>query len=29
MGEGGVSLLTRWESFYVITGSAAAALTGL
>jgi hypothetical protein len=29
MGEGGVSLLAGWESFYVITGSAAAALTGL
>jgi hypothetical protein len=29
MGAGGVSLLVRWESFYVITGSAAAALTGL
>jgi hypothetical protein len=28
MGEG-VSFLARWESFYVITGSAAAALTGL
>ena len=27
MGEG--ELLTRWESFYVITGSAAAVLTGL
>ena len=29
MGEGGVSLLAGWESFYVIIGSAAAALTGL
>src|SRR5215510_10760869 len=29
MGEGGVSLLVRWANFYVITGSAAAALTGL
>ena len=29
MGEGGMAMLTRWESFYVITGSAAAALTGL
>jgi hypothetical protein len=28
MGEG-ASLLTGWESFYVITGTAAAALTGL
>jgi hypothetical protein len=29
MEEGGVSLLVRWANFYVITGSAAAALTGL
>jgi hypothetical protein len=29
MGAGGASLFTGWESFYVITGSAAAALTGL
>jgi len=29
MEEGAVSLLTRWESFYVITGTAAATLTGL
>ena len=29
MGEAGVAVLARWESFYVITGSAAAALTGL
>jgi hypothetical protein len=29
MGETGVSLLAGWESFYVITGAAAAALTGL
>jgi hypothetical protein len=29
MGEGGVSLLAGWESFYVIIGTAAAALTGL
>src|SRR5215216_4192349 len=29
MGEGGLALLTRWESFYVITGAAAATLTGL
>src|SRR5690349_6511075 len=29
MEEGGVSLLRQWESFYVIAGSAAAALTGL
>jgi hypothetical protein len=29
MGEGGVSLLAGWESFYVITGTAVAALTGL
>ena len=29
MGEGGVSLLAGWESFYVITGTAAATLTGL
>src|SRR4051812_43371107 len=28
MGEG-VSLLTRWANFYVITGTAAATLTGL
>jgi hypothetical protein len=29
MGEDGVALLVHWESFYVITGSAAAVLTGL
>jgi hypothetical protein len=29
MGEGGISILTHWANFYVITGSAAAALTGL
>jgi hypothetical protein len=29
MGEGGISLLAGWESFYVITGTAAATLTGL
>jgi len=29
MGEGDASLLVRWANFYVITGSAAAALTGL
>lgn len=29
MGAGGASLLTSWESFYVITGTAVAALTGL
>jgi hypothetical protein len=29
MGEGGVSLLTGWENFYVIAGSSGAALTGL
>lgn len=29
MGEGGISLLAGWESFYVIIGTAAAALTGL
>jgi hypothetical protein len=29
MGEDGVALFARWESFYVITGSAAAVLTGL
>ena len=29
MEASGVALLTRWESFYVIAGSAAAALTGL
>src|SRR5258706_8300564 len=29
MGEGGVSLLAGWESFYVITGTAVATLTGL
>jgi hypothetical protein len=29
MEEGAASLLTRWESFYVITGTAAATLTGL
>jgi len=29
MEEGGIALLTHWESFYVITGAAAAALTGL
>ncbi len=29
MGEFGLSLLARWGNFYVITGSAAAALTGL
>src|SRR6478736_1554116 len=29
MEESGVALLTRWANFYVITGSAAAALTGL
>jgi hypothetical protein len=29
MEEGAVSFLARWESFYVITGAAAAALTGL
>ena len=29
MGETGVSLLASWESFYVITGSSGAALTGL
>jgi hypothetical protein len=29
MEDGGVALLTRWANFYVITGSAAAALTGL
>ena len=28
MGDG-VSLLTRWANFYVITGTAAATLTGL
>src|SRR4051812_31773258 len=29
MDEGGLALLTRWESFYVITGTAAATLIGL
>ncbi len=29
MAEFGLSLLSRWGNFYVITGSAAAALTGL
>lgn len=29
MGDGGLALLARWESFYVITGTAAATLTGL
>lgn len=29
MREAGIALLTRWESFYVITGTAAATLTGL
>jgi hypothetical protein len=29
MQEAGVSLLTRWQNFYVIIGSAAATLTGL
>jgi hypothetical protein len=29
MGEGGLSVLAHWESFYVITGTAAATLTGL
>jgi hypothetical protein len=29
MGEAGLAALARWANFYVITGSAAAALTGL
>src|SRR5689334_250500 len=29
MEQGGVSLLAGWQGFYVITGTAAAALTGL
>ncbi len=29
MQEAGVSLLTRWQNFYVVIGSAAATLTGL
>jgi hypothetical protein len=29
MGEDGLAILTHWANFYVITGSAAAALTGL
>ena len=29
MHEAGLSVLTRWQNFYVIIGSAAATLTGL